>query len=166
MSRPTASPLIKALGLAVVLGGALYGAHAWLNSGVDAATPEAASAPDGSAAVGPTAPTPTSTTPPGRLNAKDVAQAYASDHEAANARFKGQRMQVHGVVNQVEAGQGQVLLLTLGADESHAGLRAVVDGRAQPLARQAVVGQPLSLDCLNQGLLMAEPVLSDCRVLP
>ncbi|CAH0347805.1 OB-fold putative lipoprotein [Aquabacterium sp. CECT 9606] len=166
MSPPTASPLIKAFGLAAVLGGMLYVGHAWLSPRPDAATPEASSAPDRSAVAEPTVPTPASTPPPGHLNAKEVAQAYASDREAANARFKGQRMQVHGVVNQIEAGQGQVLLVTLGAGESHGGLRAVIDGGAQPLARQAVVGQSLNLDCLNQGLLMAEPVLSDCRLRP
>lgn len=166
MSRPTASPLLKALGLVAILGGALYGGQAWLNAGQDAAAPEAPSTPNGPSGGDPATSGPTTTSMPGRQNAKDVAQAYAADRQAANARFKGQRLQIQGVVNGIEPGQGQILLITLGADDGHAGLRAVVDGGAQPLARQAAVGQALSLDCLNQGLLMAEPVLSDCRILP
>ncbi len=166
MSRPTASPLLKALGLVAILGGALYGGQAWLNAGQDGAEPDASSAPNGHPIAAPSTSGPATTSMPGRLNAKDIAQAYASDRQAADARFKGQRMPIHGVVHSIEPGQGQILLITLGADDAHAGLRAVVDGGAQPLARQAVVGQALSVDCLNQGLLMGEPVLSDCRVLP
>ena len=162
MSRPTPLPLIKALGLVVILGGALYAGHAWLDGGPPAAAPEAASTPDLPVAT----PSSLGSTPmPGRLEAKDVAQAYARDRQAADARFKGRRMRIQGRVNSIEPGQGQVLLITLGANDEQAGLRAVVDGGTQALARQAVVGQALSLDCLNQGLLMAEPVLSDCRIL-
>ncbi len=165
MSRLTTLPLVKALGLAVILGGALYGGYAWLNPDEEVAAPAEPSA----RAMSGAAPNTSSTdmTPvPGRIQAQAVAQAYASDRQVADARFKGQRMQLQGVVNGIESGQGQVLLVTLGADEGHAGLRAVIDGGAQPLAAQIAVGQPLSLDCLNQGLLMGEPVLSDCRVLP
>ena len=164
MPRPTASPLLKALGLMALLGGALYGGQAWLNAGQDMA--DAPSAPNGDPIAAPSTSGPATTPMPGRLNAKDIAQAYAIDRQAADARFKGQRMPIHGVVHSIEPGQGQILLITLGADDAHAGLRAVVDGGAQPLARQAAVGQALSVDCLNQGLLMGEPVLSDCRVLP
>lgn len=168
MPRPlTALPILKALGLVVILGGALYGGHAWLNAGQDEAEqPHASSVPNGHSGGDSATSGPATTAMPARQNAKDVAQAYAADRQAANARFKGQRMQIQGVVNGIEPGQGQILLITLGADDGHAGLRTVVDGGAQPLARQAAVGQALSLACLNQGLLMGEPVLSDCRVLP
>ena len=167
MSRPsTALPILKVLGLVVILAGVLYGGQAWLNAGQDVASPDAPSAPSGDPIAAPGTSGPDTTSMPGRQNAKDVAQAYANDRQAADARFKGQRMPVHGVVHSIEPGQGQILLITLGADDGHAGLRAVVDGGAQPLARQAAVGQALGLDCLNQGLRMAEPVLSDCHILP
>lgn len=164
MFHPTALPLFKALGLIVTFGGVLYGAHAWLNSGPEIAAPDASSVTDLSNSM--ILNEHAGTLRSGSLNAQAVAQSYASDRQAADARFKGQRMQIQGVVNGVESGQGQVLLITFGADNGDAGLRAVVDGASQPLVGQAVVGQPLALDCLNQGLLLAEPVLSDCRVLP
>ncbi|MDI1260073.1 hypothetical protein [Aquabacterium sp.] len=166
MPSPTALPLLKALGLVAILGGVLYGGLAWLNADEDVATPGAASAPSGDSVPNPPPSGPGTKPMPGRQNARDVAQAYASDRLAADARFKGQRLQIQGVVNSIEPGQGQILLINLGADEGQAGLRAVVDGGSQALARQAGVGQVLSLDCLNQGLLLGEPVLSDCRVLP
>ena len=115
MPRPTALPILKALGLLAILGGALYGGQAWLNSGPEVAAPGASSPPNGDPVAGPTTSGPAFTSTPGRQSAKDVAQAYASDRQAADARFKGQRMQVHGVVNSIEPGQGQVLLITLGA---------------------------------------------------
>lgn len=164
MSRPTALPILKALGLVVILGGALYGGQAWLNSGQEGAAP---TAPEGDQSTRAASTSGPATTPlPGRLEAKDVAQAYATGRHAADARFKGQRMQIQGVIDHIEPGQGQVLLITLGAADGQAGLRAVVDGGAQPLAAQAAAGQPLRLDCLNQGLVMEEPLLSDCRILP
>lgn len=168
MSRPTALPLIKALGLILITGALLYGGHAWLNSGQQGAAPASApTAPEGEQSATTPSPSGPATTPlPGRLEAKDLAQAYASGRHAADARFKGQRMQIQGVIDHIEPGQGQVLLITLGAADGHGGLRAVVDGGAQPLAAQAVAGQSLHLDCLNQGLVMEEPLLSDCRVLP
>jgi tRNA_anti-like len=167
MSRPTAFPLLKTLGLmAMILGGALYGGHMWLNRGPEVAAPEPTPAPKDESGEGLAASRPANVSMPRQQNAKDLAQAYANDSHTANARFKGQRMQIQGIVADIEPGQGQVLLINFAADDGLAGLRAVVDGATNPLVEQAMVGQPLALDCLNQGLLMAEPVLSDCRVLP
>ncbi len=104
---------------------------------------------------------------PDSLAAQDIAQAYARSPQVADARFKGQRLSLQGVVDQTEGGQGQTLLITLGASQDHAGLRAVVDMGAQVSnTPQPRVGQLVRMDCLNQGLLMGEPVLGDCRLQP
>ncbi|RZL01458.1 MAG: hypothetical protein EOP36_11570 [Rubrivivax sp.] len=166
MSLPSRSPaLLKTLALVSALGGLLYAGHAWVNVPDQQDT----SAPRDTADQALAAPPASHANPssaPGRLSAQEVAQAYARAPQEADARFKGQRLSLQGRVDQTEAGQGQVLLITLGAGEGHAGLRAVVDmGTQAGHAPGPVAGQAVSLDCLNQGLLMGEPVLSDCRLL-
>jgi hypothetical protein len=161
---PPSRALLKTLTLVAAVGGALYLGHAWLN------TPDPATEAEPGDMPAPTTPPPSNAsakTPGDRLNAQEVAQAYARSPQEADARFKGQRLRLHGVVEQLEAGQGQILLVTLGSADGQAGLRAVVDmGMQDSQVARPVLGQSLSLECLNQGLLMGEPVLSDCRLLP
>lgn len=163
---PTSRALFKTLTLAAALGVVLYAGHAWLTMADPSASAGPAGAP-GRPADSPLASGTSASARADRLNAREVAHAYARSPQEAEGRFKGQRLRLHGVVDQLEAGQGQILLVTLGAAEHQAGLRAVVDMGAQvDRAVRPVVGQALALECLNQGLLMGEPVLSDCHLLP
>ena len=107
---------------------------------------------------------PSATSPP--LKATDVAQAYADSRKGADARYKGQRMQLQGVIHAIEQGQEPILLITMSTQDHHPGMRAVVDADLNPSAKQLQAGQDIRIDCLNQGLVMDEPLLSDCRVLP
>jgi hypothetical protein len=158
---------IKRLALAALLGGLLYVAYGLL--GPSPTPPASAPAQDDPAEPGRSIPQTAPMRPaPGSLDAAEFAQAYAKAPQEADARFKGRRIPLHGVVEQTEAGQGQILLITLGGTEGHAGLRTVADMATQQnktLAKPQT-GQSVNMVCLNQGLLMGEPVLSDCQLLP
>src|SRR5690606_5464192 len=96
----------------------------------------------------------------GELSALEVSRQYQSDRHAANARYQGQRVSLRGQVLQTEEAQGGALLITFHAEDEAQPLRALLQEVAPP-APQA--GDELGLDCLNQGLVMEEPLLVDCR---
>ncbi|MES2089774.1 MAG: hypothetical protein V4532_07340 [Pseudomonadota bacterium] len=154
----------KALGLTAVLVG-IVGAYLWqAPAEVDQAPPASVPSSPSAALSASRAITSATTTAP--LQAATVAQAYAASRQAANARYKDQRMQIQGRIHSIEPGQAPILLITLGAQDEHPGLRAVIDSDVNPSAGHLQSGQSVVLDCLNQGLVMDEPLLSDCRLRP
>lgn len=165
-SSPPSSKRLKILALLAVSGSLLCAGHVWLNTSPD--QPDAGISPKPGSALPGTKPKPKDGALSGEhsLSADAIAQAYARAPQEADARFKGQRLRLQGVVRQTEAGQGQVLLITLGTGEDP-GLRVVVNMAEQSArARAPALGHALELDCLNQGLLMGEPVWGDCRLRP
>lgn len=168
MSHPfLLSPLLKTFGLVAILAGLSYAGHLWLAQ-TPAENPARAPAPAPTELRSDDAhPGDPAAIASGTLSTHEIRQAYAHAPQDANGRFKGRRVRLQGRVSQIEAGQGQVLLITLDEADERPGLRVVVNMAEQPSrARPPALGHALGLDCLSQGLLMGEPVLGDCRLQP
>lgn len=154
------------LAWAVVLGGAAYGVHSWLNDPsaspplVDTALP---SRPLPQASP---VPPPASLEPANLFSVSDLSKRYAQDPLGADARLKGQRMALQGTVESTERGQDQLTLITFQTDASGVPLRAVLHGGERLPEGAILAGDVVRVSCVNRGLLMSQPVLGDCRLVP
>jgi hypothetical protein len=98
------------------------------------------------------------------LPAHEVAQAVQAHPAAMDARYRQQRLPLTGVVDAAEAGEEGVVMLSLSLPGQNQGLRMVMADGHQAVALALMPGQTVSVDCLDQGLVMGELVLADCRL--
>lgn len=107
--------------------------------------------------------------PPGPAASVVAAQALMADYRdsggRSQARHAGKRLMLQGAVAAVEAGANGLVLVSLDAGPDLPPARAVMAARDAGQASGWAQGLPVALDCANQGLLMGEPVLADCRIL-
>lgn len=167
MRSPFASSVLIKLIWVAMMGVTAYGVHSCVSDSAPA--PRVEDRPGGHRApphgvhrVGPSP----DQEPPSLLSASDLSTRYAADPLSADARFKGQRIQIEGKVDAMERGQGQVLLITFESEPAGPPLRAVLNGEDQALEGSIQAGDVVRVSCFNRGLLMSQPVLGDCRLVP
>ncbi len=103
---------------------------------------------------------------PGEVLAHDLMAEYRATRGTVDARYKGKRLKVLGRVASLEQGESGVTLVSLQAEQDLRPLRALM---APATASNAAVAQALTegralvFDCLHQGIVMGEPILSDCE---
>ncbi|HIV69863.1 MAG TPA: OB-fold putative lipoprotein [Candidatus Aquabacterium excrementipullorum] len=90
---------------------------------------------------------------------------YRDSGGRAHAKHAGKRLTLKGAVASVEAGENGLVLVSLDAGPDLPPARAVMATADAAQMRAWPQGAPVALDCANQGLLMGEPLLADCRVL-
>lgn len=127
--------------------------------------------PAGSAALGatvePAAPAPALEARPGEVLAHELMAEYRATRGAADARYQGKRLKVRGRVASVEQGESGVTLVSLQAEQDLRPLRALMaaaTAAGEHLSPALKDGSVLVLDCQHQGIVMGEPVLSDCVI--
>jgi hypothetical protein len=106
---------------------------------------------------------------PGEVLAQDLMAEYRATRGTADGRYQGKRLKVLGRVLDLEQGESGVVLVSLQAEQDLRPLRALM---APSVASSGVqgpllaVGRSVVLDCQHQGIVMGEPILSDCKLSP
>lgn len=88
---------------------------------------------------------------------------YRDSGGRSHAKHAGKRLGLQGTVTAVETGQGGLVMLSLDAGPDLPPARAVMAASDTARVRDWQAGRAVVLDCANQGLLMGEPLLADCR---
>jgi tRNA_anti-like len=104
---------------------------------------------------------------PGEVLAHDLMAEYRATRGTVDARYKGKRLKVLGRMASLEQGESGATLVSLQAEQDLRPLRALMAPAvaSNPDLTQALKeGRALVFDCLHQGIVMGEPILSDCRV--
>jgi hypothetical protein len=90
---------------------------------------------------------------------------YRDSGGRSHAKHAGKRLTLKGAVAAVEAGENGLVLVSLDAGPDLPPARAVMATADAAQMRAWPQGARVALDCANEGLLMGEPLLADCRVL-
>lgn len=104
---------------------------------------------------------------PGEVLAHDLMAEYRATRGTVDARYKGKRLKVLGRMASLEQGESGATLVSLQAEQDLRPLRALMAPAvaSNPDLTQALKeGRALVFDCLHQGIVMGEPILSDCQV--
>lgn len=104
---------------------------------------------------------------PDEVLAHDLMAQYRATRGTVDARYKGKRLKVMGRMASLEQGESGATLVSLQAEQDLRPLRALMAPAAAstPDLTQALKdGRALVFDCLHQGIVMGEPILSDCQV--
>ena len=104
---------------------------------------------------------------PGEVLAHDLMAEYRATRGTVDGRYKGKRLKVLGRMASLEQGDSGATLVSLQAEQDLRPLRALMAPAAasNPDLIQALKeGRALLFDCLHQGIVMGEPILSDCQV--
>lgn len=104
---------------------------------------------------------------PGEVLAHDLMAEYRATRGTVDGRYKGKRLKVLGRMACLEQGDSGATLVSLQAEQDLRPLRALMAPAAasNPDLIQALKdGRALLFDCLHQGIVMGEPILSDCQV--
>jgi hypothetical protein len=104
---------------------------------------------------------------PGEVLAHDLMAQYRATRGTVDGRYKGLRLKVLGRMASLEQGESGATLVSLQAEQDLRPLRALMAPAAasNPDLPQALrEGRALVFDCLHQGIVMGEPILSDCQV--
>ena len=88
---------------------------------------------------------------------------YRDSGGRAHARHAGKRLLLQGAVVSVESGENGLSMVSLDAGPDLPPARAVIASSDAARVRDWQAGRAVVLDCANQGLLMGEPLLADCR---
>lgn len=88
---------------------------------------------------------------------------YRDSGGRSHAKHAGKRLGLQGTLTAVETGQGGLVMLSLDAGPDLPPARAVMAASDTARVRDWQPGRAVVLDCANQGLLMGEPLLADCR---
>lgn len=106
---------------------------------------------------------------PDEVLAHDLMAEYRATRGTVDARYKGKRLKVLGRMASLEQGESGATLVSLQAEQDLHPLRALMAPAAASspdLAQALKEGRALVFDCLHQGIVMGEPILSDCQVSP
>ena len=88
---------------------------------------------------------------------------YRDSGGRSHARHAGKRLSLQGAVVSVEEGHNGLVMVSLDAGPDLPPARAVIADSDAARVREWQAGRVVVLDCVNQGLLMGEPLLADCR---
>lgn len=137
----------------------------WLGEGASVAAPQADTARPSTVDQ---TPAPVVMSPPGERPASAVSPValmadYRDSGGRAHARHAGKRLNLQGAVVSVETGEGALVMVSLDAGPDLPPARAVIAASDAARVREWPAGRVVVLDCVNQGLLMGEPLLADCR---
>lgn len=88
---------------------------------------------------------------------------YRDSGGRSHAKHAGKRLPLQGAVVSVESGQNGLVMVSLDAGPDLPPARAVIADTDAARVRDWQAGRAVVLDCANQGLLMGEPLLADCR---
>jgi hypothetical protein len=101
---------------------------------------------------------PASAVSPARLMAD-----YRDSGGRSHAKHAGKRLSLQGTLVSMESGENGLVLVSLDAGPDLPPARAVIADSDAARVREWQPGRAVMLDCANQGLLMGEPLLADCR---
>ena len=88
---------------------------------------------------------------------------YRDSGGRSHAKHAGKRLPLQGAVVSVESGENGLVMVSLDAGPDLPPARAVMSANDAARVRDWQAGRAVVLDCANQGLLMGEPLLADCR---
>ncbi len=88
---------------------------------------------------------------------------YRDSGGRSHAKHAGKRLSLQGAVVSVEGGHNGLVMVSLDAGPDLPPARAVIADSDAARVREWQAGRAVVLDCANQGLLMGEPLLADCR---
>ncbi|MFY9476946.1 MAG: hypothetical protein WAQ08_04675 [Aquabacterium sp.] len=88
---------------------------------------------------------------------------YRDSGGRSHAKHAGKRLSLQGAVVSVESGENGLVMVSLDAGPDLPPVRAVIADSDAARVRDWSAGRAVVLDCANQGLLMGEPLLADCR---
>lgn len=88
---------------------------------------------------------------------------YRDSGGRSHAKHAGKRLSLQGAVVSVESGENGLVMVSLDAGPDLPPARAVIADSDAARVREWQAGRAVVLDCANQGLLMGEPLLADCR---
>lgn len=152
--------------LAVLVGTLAWWAG-WLGDGDDeAAVPPLAgiaSRPASAQATAPVVMPPSAEGPASAVSPAGLMADYRDSGGRSHARHAGKRLSLQGAVVSVEAGENGLVMVSLDAGPDLPPARAVIAASDAARVREWQPGRAVVLDCANQGLLMGEPLLADCR---
>ena len=101
----------------------------------------------------------------GERLAADWADEFAQPTQALANRYKGQRIKVLGQVVDAQSNAQGILLLSLDAAPAANPLRLVMALGTMLDSDAFEKGQASVFECLHGGIMLGEPLLSDCQVL-
>lgn len=151
--------------LAVLVGTLAWWAG-WLGDGDDGAVPPPAGIASRPASAQATAPVVMPPPVAGAASAVSPAGLMADYRDSggrSHAKHAGKRLSLQGAVVSVEAGEGALVMVSLDAGPDLPPARAVIAASDAARVREWQAGRAVVLDCANQGLLMGEPLLADCK---
>lgn len=168
-------PAVWGLG-AVLVVGLMMAALVWPGLGRD----EGLAPSGGDAAMAPgtpgtpdKAPAPVVLLPPAEATSAASASApvapaalmadYRDSGGRSHAKHAGKRLSLRGAVVSIESGENGLVMVSLDAGPDLPAARAVMAASDAARVRDWQQGTAVVLDCANQGLLMGEPLLADCR---
>lgn len=99
----------------------------------------------------------------GAVSPAELMADYRDSGGRSHAKHAGKRLGLQGTLTAVETGQGGLVMLSLDAGPDLPPARAVMAASDTARVRDWQPGRAVVLDCANQGLLMGEPLLADCR---
>ncbi|WP_374319053.1 hypothetical protein [Aquabacterium sp.] len=102
-----------------------------------------------------------------KVAVRTATQLRAQTREAplvVDAQLRGKRIQVQGVLFSVESGAEGVWVLMLQAGDDGRTLRMVMAPDQGGTLVSKAPGAVVSVDCFDQGLIMGELMLADCRL--
>ena len=88
---------------------------------------------------------------------------YRDSGGRSHAKHAGKRLPLQGAVVSVESGQNGLVMVSLDAGPDLPPARAVIADTDAARVHDWQAGRAVVLDCANQGLLMGEPLLADCK---
>lgn len=100
------------------------------------------------------------------VSAADLRARYRDTGARVDEHYRGTRLRLAGPVAAVEDTESGVLVVALAAGDDLPPLRVLVDQPHHAAARRWTAGQAVVVDCLHSGLVMGEPLFSDCRPVP
>jgi hypothetical protein len=104
----------------------------------------------------------TATRPSMAVSAADLASAYTTSEIAADARFKGRKLKVFGVVDSVESDFADLPMVTLHVPGALLGVHATLVNKSDAIKLRA--GESITMLCSGGGEVAGVPLLSDCRM--
>ena len=150
----------------VVLGVAAYAVHPWLDDPGASPPRDDTALPSHPLPQAIPVPSPVRLDTANLFSVSDLSNRYARDPLGTNARLTGRCMDMQGTVESTERGQDHLTLITFQTDASGVPLRAVLHGGQRLPDGGILAGEVVRVSCVNRGLLMSQPVLGDCRLVP
>mgnify|MGYP001236537897 CR=1 FL=1 len=96
--------------------------------------------------------------------ASQIAAETRTQPQQADAQYRGQRLRLSGRLTALESGESGVVVLMLHAGDQGRAVRMVMAPEQAARARELNQGDEVSVNCFDQGMVMGELMLADCRL--